>query len=575
MNGMTPWLQSSHRSQLAHLFTDIGQQWRSGTDLDTLFVTAVQELCLFLKADCVQICRLEPEHQIQILADFRREEMLLSTFRVPTPRDEISLAMSDLFYSLAHSAIVDVQGQQIQQKPSGMNAQEQKGILPAHQVEALTNMGVRLALFVPLYEHQQHWGKIAIYYSLPRPFLEADLETVQLLAELLSIAICQVPASQTQMTDIEPITRLLHLPDPVDLKAALAATVLAFQGIGGRLYLLPDEHSTSQAETLAEVELHTYGTQPTTSAFTKYSLMEQYHVWKNHFDTCDDPVWAIDQLTELPELHNLQSLFQLTPIRSLLMVPLWYQQQPLGYLTLFRSEQKAWEARDRELAEELGMHFAAAVSRSRKQSQLHTLMTSLEKQVHDRTLELQQLIDRQKVLLRVIVKIRQSLDIDTIFRTTTRELCQVIQAERVAVYRFTENWGGEFVNDFEFASREWDSFSKFGRGLVWNDSYLQETKGGRYRFKESFVIDDIYAANLSPCHIECLEQFQIRSHAIVPIFVNQQLWGLLAGYQHSSSRHWETEDVQFMNHVAEQLGVALQQAHLAQTPAISGVIVSD
>ncbi|MCU0551144.1 MAG: GAF domain-containing protein [Leptolyngbya sp. Prado105] len=571
MNSISPWLQSSHRSQLANLFTSIGQQWRSRADLSTLFTITVQELCLALKADCVQICRLESEQQTQVIADYRREDFLLSTFRVPRPQDKMSFEMNDLFYSLAHSAIVDVQGQRIQQKPSGINTQEQTAILPAHQVETLSKMGVRLVLLVPLYDQQQHWGKIALYYSVARPFLEADLEIVQLLAELLSIAICQDPSQQVQLVTINPITQLLHLPDPVDLKMALEATVFAFKGIGGRLYLLPDPDSPSPGS----VELHTCGSQPTTSAFTKYSLMEQYQVWQHHFDESDDPVWTIDQVTELPELQNLQAIFQLTPIRGVLMIPLWYQQHSLGYLTLFRAGQIPWDVRDREMAQELGMHFAAAISRSRKQSQLQTLMTTLEKQVQERTAELQQFIDRQKMLLRVIVKIRQSLDIDTIFRTTTRELCQVIHAERVAVYRFTEDWGGEFVNDFEFASQEWDGFGKFDRGFVWNDSYLQETKGGRYRFKESLVIDDIYAANLSPCHIEGLEQFQIRSHAIVPIFVNQRLWGLLAGYQHSGSRHWEAEDVQFMNHVAEQLGVALQQAHLAQTPAISGVIVAE
>ena len=49
----------------------------------------------------------------------------------------------------------------------------------------------------------------------------------------------------------------------------------------------------------------------------------------------------------------------------------------------------------------------------------------------------------------------------------------------------------------------------FGKNLVWEDTYLQETKGGRYRNNESFVVNDIYQAGHSRCHIDILEQFKI------------------------------------------------------------------
>jgi GAF domain-containing protein len=383
------------------------------------------------------------------------------------------------------------------------------------------------------------------------------------------------------------------------LEAALEATVLAFQGVGGRLYLLPEQKTSTQSSAepvnsgvLADAQLYTYGVQPATSAFTKYAAIEQYHVWHNYFQAHDDLVWAVTDLYQEPELHSLQAVFQPTPIGSLLIILLLYRQQVLGYLSIFRNggysqtsaiaqpsptnaldhgrgqaamhptQARPWTEAEIEMGQALGMHFAAAVQRSQGQTQLQTLTTSLEQQVQERTLRLQQLVDRQQALLRVITKIRQSLDIDTIFRTTTREVCRIVQAERVAVYRFNADWGGEFVNDFEFASSNWNGLSKLGVNLVWNDTYLQETQGGRYRFKETFVVDDIYTAGLSPCHVEVLEQYQVRSHAIAPIFVGKRLWGLLAMYQSSGPRHWSEEDVKFLNHVTEQLGVALQQADL-------------
>jgi signal transduction histidine kinase len=61
------------------------------------------------------------------------------------------------------------------------------------------------------------------------------------------------------------------------------------------------------------------------------------------------------------------------------------------------------------------------------------------------------------------------------------------------------------------------------------------------------------------CHIDILEQFHVKAFMIAPIFVGQELWGLLGAYQHSGIRHWEVLEVDFFTQIATQLGVALQQ----------------
>jgi methyl-accepting chemotaxis protein PixJ len=72
-----------------------------------------------------------------------------------------------------------------------------------------------------------------------------------------------------------------------------------------------------------------------------------------------------------------------------------------------------------------------------------------------------------------------------------------------------------------------------GQGIktVWEDTHLQETKGGRYRNNEPFVVNDIYQVGHSPCHIDILSQFEAKAYIIVPVFCGQKLWGLLAAYQ--------------------------------------------
>ena len=99
---------------------------------------------------------------------------------------------------------------------------------------------------------------------------------------------------------------------------------------------------------------------------------------------------------------------------------------------------------------------------------------------------------------------------------------------------------------------------------TWNDSYLQQTQGGRYRDRQLSIVSNVYTANLSRCHLEILENYSIRAFLVVPLFVGRQLWGLLGMYHHSNPRIWEESEVAFVTQIGAHLGAALQQAELIE-----------
>lgn len=172
----------------------------------------------------------------------------------------------------------------------------------------------------------------------------------------------------------------------------------------------------------------------------------------------------------------------------------------------------------------------------------------------------QQQLERQQALARVISRIRENLDLATIFQISTQEICQLLTADRVAVYRFNPDWSGDFVA--EYVVPGWLPLVGPDIQKVWEDTYLQETLGGRYRQQETFVVANIYHAGLRDCHVDLLEQFQAKAFAIVPIFVGQKLWGLLAAYQNSSFRQWNSGEIELLVQLGEQFGVAIQQSEL-------------
>jgi methyl-accepting chemotaxis protein PixJ len=170
----------------------------------------------------------------------------------------------------------------------------------------------------------------------------------------------------------------------------------------------------------------------------------------------------------------------------------------------------------------------------------------------------QQEIEARKAVAKIIDKVVRIPEIVTVFQTTTQEVRQILRCDRVAVYRFTPDWSGEFIS--ESVGNDWIKLVGSGIKTVWEDTHLQTTKGGRYATGETFVVNDIYQMGHSPCHIDILEQFQIKAYIITPLFSGVKLWGLLAAYQNSDFRKWQPWEISFLTQIGMQFGVAITQA---------------
>lgn len=162
---------------------------------------------------------------------------------------------------------------------------------------------------------------------------------------------------------------------------------------------------------------------------------------------------------------------------------------------------------------------------------------------------------------------------------TTQEVRTLLKAERAVIYRFDDDWSGEFVaesvtsgwtpllqeqldNPLLRANVSECSAKILGGGNARvTDTYLQQTQAGQFTTAANFrVVSDIYQAGFSPCYIDVLEQYQARAYIITPIVKGNKLWGLLAVYQNSNPRQWEESEVKILTQISNQLGVAIQQA---------------
>ncbi|MBF2064689.1 MAG: GAF domain-containing protein [Calothrix sp. C42_A2020_038] len=233
--------------------------------------------------------------------------------------------------------------------------------------------------------------------------------------------------------------------------------------------------------------------------------------------------------------------------KAYLTVPIFKENKLWAFLASYQhSAPRKWEAFEVTMMEQVAALLGAAM----QQAETFEKLQQQSQKAH-------KLAELDSSASTVIDKIRQSLDIDFIFNTTTKEVRSLLNADRVVVFQFKPDWSGEFVA--ESVNGNWVRLVGANGRQVWADTYLQETQGGRYRNREYFVANDMYAMGHADCHIQILEQYQARAYVIVPIFQGDKLWGLLAAYQNSAPREWEETEVNLLLRVSDQLGVALQQ----------------
>ncbi|GAX34959.1 GAF domain-containing protein [Nodularia sp. NIES-3585] len=238
--------------------------------------------------------------------------------------------------------------------------------------------------------------------------------------------------------------------------------------------------------------------------------------------------------------------------KAYIIVPIFFGDKLWGLFGAYQnSGSREWQPWEVNFLTQIALQFSLA------KSQIDYL-----EQVRIKSEKLATIAEEEKAVTKIVNRIRQSLDVEEIFKTATQEVRQLLRCDRVAIYRFNPDWGGEFIA--ESVGNNWVKLVGVDIKTIWDDSHLQETQGGRYAKGESFVANDIYKVDHSPCHIEILEQFEIKAYIIVPIFSGEQLWGLFAVYQNSSPRDWEESQATLLARIGDQLGLALQQTEYLQ-----------
>ena len=169
-------------------------------------------------------------------------------------------------------------------------------------------------------------------------------------------------------------------------------------------------------------------------------------------------------------------------------------------------------------------------------------------------LERQASVYRQNLLSEITLQLRQSLDRTEIIDIALANIRRAFGLDRAVVLSLNDNWEGTIVAE---------SLSEGTRsilGEVIEDTCLKQTQGAGYDRGRTTAIADIYQAKLTDCHIQMLERLQVRANLVVPIFVGNKLFGLTIGHMCHAPRQWQASEIELLERIGPQLGLALSQA---------------
>ncbi|MDJ0618046.1 MAG: GAF domain-containing protein [Calothrix sp. MO_192.B10] len=474
----------------------------------------------------------------------------------------------------ADSYFQQMKGGRYQEKKAFVVNDVSKAGFPPCYTDLLEQFEAKAYLTIPIFKGDKLWGLLASYqHSDIRTWEEYEVKAMQQIALQLGIALQQAEDFDKLQQAAERDRALGNIIDKIrqslDIETIFSTTTKEVRKLvrADRVVVYrfnPDWSGMFVAESMGS------GWQSLMEKQDKIPRLQESisncNGMRNLFESSSEQ--SADtylQATQGGELRNRKAyvtndiynsgfsdcyveVLEQYQVKAYAIVPIFQGQKLWGMLAAFQNDgTREWEEVEVKLLSQIANQLGVALK------QAETLQ-----QVRQKSEEVTKAAERDRALGKIMDKIRQSLDSETIFNSTTQELRLLVAADRVGLYRFNSNWGGEFVS--ESVADGWVPLVGPGIRTVVDDTHLQETEGGRYRNHESFVVNDIYQVGHAPCHIKILEQFQARAYVIVPVFSGQKLWGLLAAYQNSSTREWQADEVRLLERIGNQLGVAAQQA---------------
>ena len=166
---------------------------------------------------------------------------------------------------------------------------------------------------------------------------------------------------------------------------------------------------------------------------------------------------------------------------------------------------------------------------------------------------------RAQLMSEFTSQVRQTLDVESILSTAVDRVRDLLEVDRVLIYRFNAGYTGGDVTA-ESVGEGWTR--ALGKHL--EDPMLPNSVK-RFMSGQVSFIRDVDKGNLTECHCRLLRELDVKANMVGPIVVGDDLIGLMCAHQCSGPRRWQPEEISMMQQLTTQVGYALAQSRILYT----------
>jgi methyl-accepting chemotaxis protein PixJ len=258
------------------------------------------------------------------------------------------------------------------------------------------------------------------------------------------------------------------------------------------------------------------------------------------------PYYVVNDIQTKNFPRCLLETFEPLQMKAYIVVPIVQNNQLIGMLGVYQnSGARNWQESELNAMLDFAKNFGFPLQQTANRRQAQFQAKLMERR-----------LDRERGISKLQERLRTAKNAQTVFQIATLDGRRLLNVDRVGIYRFNADWSGKFIA--ESATPGWTNLVE--TIPIIQDTFLQRTKGGRYKDGSCFAVDDIYTVGHQACHVELLEQLEARAYVIAPIFgANRQLWGLIACYQNTAAYKWQADEIETLRQLGLQVGIAMEQ----------------
>lgn len=528
-------LKLQQQAERELLVSTVAQRIRQSLNLQEILDTTVTEVRQLLKCDRVLVYRFQPDLDSSIMAESVENflSLLETKFR------------DTYFQNTRCSEYLRGDRQVI--------ANIYNFVLSPCHLELLEKLEVKAILSIPIIINEKLWGLLVAHQcSNFRQWHQEEIDLLEQISVQITIAIVQATALEEVQTQLQERQRA---------EAAL-------QQLNEELEMRVDERTTELATTIERLHQEISERKKAEQA-----LEESQRFIQRIADTNPNILYIYD-LVEARNVYcnrEVASALGYSPEKIQQMGAALFQDlmHPDDLIKVTEHHQQFATASDGKILEiEYRMKHVngqwrwfyswdTVFTRDANAIPTQILGTASDNTARKLAEEvLRQQIEREQLIGSIARRIRQSLDLETILKTTVEEVQELFKADRVLVYQILPNGCG-----YAIAEAVTPTFPQ-----VVNTIFPEETLPYKcyqaYLQGRVYVLEDREKTQLIPCLYDLMKQMAVQAKLVVPIVQHDFLWGLLIVHQCVVPRHWQPWEIDLLQQLATQLAIAIQQSQL-------------